>query len=108
MTALLNQPRAARIMDELGVDGLLGGSFENVYYLSGLWSENFFVLPRQTQVFALVSRDRLDLPRLVAGMGEALLTKYRYLEIAYTAFLVGIAIAAVSFAAVAITLATAR
>jgi Xaa-Pro aminopeptidase len=71
MTALLNRPRAERIMDELGLDGLLGASFENVYYLSGLWSENFFVLPHQTQVFALVARDRLDLPHVIGGMGEA-------------------------------------
>jgi hypothetical protein len=33
-------------------------------------------------------------------MGEALLKKYRYLELAYTAFLAGIAAAAAAFALV--------
>ena len=59
MSTLLNKPRAKRIMEEEGLDGLLGASFENVFYLSNLWSENFFVLPHQTQVFAIVSRDKL-------------------------------------------------
>jgi hypothetical protein len=45
------------------------------------------------------------LSRQLYSMGEALLKKYRYLEIAYTAFLVGIALAAASFAAVTIALA---
>lgn len=67
----LNVPRAASILGEAGVDGLLAASLENVYYLSGLWSENFPILPKQTQVFAVVSRDDLATPRLVAGLGEA-------------------------------------
>ncbi len=71
MAALLNKPRAQRIMEESGVDGLLGASFENVVYLSGLWSENFFVLPHQTQVYAIVSRQDLDRPHVVSGLGEA-------------------------------------
>jgi Xaa-Pro dipeptidase len=71
MTTLLNKPRAQRIMEEEGIDGLLGASFENVLYLSNLWSENFFVLPRQTQVYAIVSREKLDVPHVVAGLGEA-------------------------------------
>jgi Xaa-Pro aminopeptidase len=68
---LLNQARARRIMEQQQLDGLLGASFENVYYLSNLWSENFFVLPHQTQVLALVSRDRLGRPSVIAGLGEA-------------------------------------
>jgi len=71
MSTLLNKPRAQRIMEQEGLDGLLGASFENVLYLSNLWSENFFVLPRQTQVFAIVSRAKLDRPYVVAGVGEA-------------------------------------
>jgi Xaa-Pro aminopeptidase len=70
-TTLLNKPRAQRLLAEAGVDGLLGASFENVLYLSGLWSENFFVLPHQTQVYAIVSRDKLDRPHVVAGLAEA-------------------------------------
>jgi Xaa-Pro aminopeptidase len=67
---LLNRPRAERVLDEAGVDGLLAASVENVYYLSNLWVENFIVLPRQTQAFALVARDRLDQPLVVASIGE--------------------------------------
>lgn len=67
----LNEPRAQAILEEAGVDGLLAASLENVYYLSGLWSENFPILPKQTQIFAVVSRDDLAAPHLVAGLGEA-------------------------------------
>src|SRR5438105_12109103 len=58
-------------MQAEGVDGLLGASFENVYYLSNLWSENFFVLPKQTQVYALVAADDLATPHVIGGLGEA-------------------------------------
>src|SRR2546427_11638365 len=69
--ALLNQPRARQIMDGEGLDGLLGASFENVYYLSNLWCEYLFVLPRPTQVYALVAREDLATPHVVAMVGEA-------------------------------------
>jgi Xaa-Pro aminopeptidase len=67
----LNLSRAQRLVDEAGVDGLLVASQENVYYFSGLWSENFSILPRQTQLFALVSSADMTEPRIVAGLGEA-------------------------------------
>jgi Xaa-Pro dipeptidase len=71
MTPTLNCARAAAIMQADGIDGLLGTSFENVYYLSGLWVENFFILPHQTQVYAFVSAGALQTPSVVAGLGEA-------------------------------------
>ena len=43
-------------MDEENVDGLLAGSFENVFYTSNLWNENFQVLPHQTQNFVILAR----------------------------------------------------
>jgi Xaa-Pro dipeptidase len=67
---LLNRPRASHLMEREGVDGLLAATFENVYYLSNVWMENFFVLPRQTQGFAIVARDKLDRPIVVASIGE--------------------------------------
>jgi Xaa-Pro dipeptidase len=67
----LNRLRALDVMQAEGLDGLLGASFENVYYLSGLWAENFFILPKQTQVYALISADQLEVPRVVAGLAEA-------------------------------------
>jgi Xaa-Pro dipeptidase len=57
-------------MEREGVDGLLAATLENVYYLSNVWMENFFVLPRQTQGFALISRDNLDKPVVVGSIGE--------------------------------------
>jgi hypothetical protein len=41
-----------------------------------------------------------SLSRQLYSMGEVLLKKYRYLQIAYTAFLIGIGLAALLFAAV--------
>jgi Xaa-Pro dipeptidase len=67
---LLNRPRAERLMDEAGVDGLLAATVEHVYYLTDLWVENFIVLPRQTQAFALAARDKLDRPVVVGSIGE--------------------------------------
>src|SRR5579862_7006489 len=58
-------------MADESLDGLLGASFENVYYLSGLWAENFFILPHQTQVYALVGAADLERPRVISGLGEA-------------------------------------
>jgi hypothetical protein len=41
-----------------------------------------------------------SLSRQLYEMGQALLRKYRYLQVAYSAFLVGIGVAAALFAAV--------
>lgn len=41
-----------------------------------------------------------SLSRQLYAMGDALLTKYRYLQLAYTAFLVGIGVAAAAYAVV--------
>lgn len=71
VTTLLNEARAQRILRAEGIDGLLAACFENVYYTSGFWNENFFVLPRQTQAFVLLAQDALRLPHIVAGLGEA-------------------------------------
>ena len=53
---LLNQPRAAALMDQHGLDALLATTLENVFYSTGLWSENFIVTPRLAQGYALVRR----------------------------------------------------
>lgn len=45
-----------------------------------------------------------SLSRQLYAMGDALLTKYRYLQLAYTAFLVGIGVAAAAYALVLVTL----
>jgi Xaa-Pro dipeptidase len=67
---LLNRPRAQRLMEEAGVDALLGATFEHVLYLTNVWVEGFFWGARMSQAFAVVHRDRLDRPVLAAGVGE--------------------------------------
>lgn len=71
MTAMLDGVRASAILEEERVEGLLAASFENVYYVSGLWSESYFMMPQQTQLFAVVAADRLAAPRIVCSVGEA-------------------------------------
>ncbi len=66
----LNKPRAIRLMKEQQVDALIGSTLENVYYLSGVWSQNFIVTPRHAQLFAITTADQLDRPFLVSGLGD--------------------------------------
>lgn len=68
---LLNVERAASVMDEHGLDGLLATTLQNLYYFSGLWSENFIVTPRLAQGYALVSRAALAEPTVITGIGDA-------------------------------------
>lgn len=68
---LLNKERAAAIMDEKGFDAFLATTLENVFYFSGLWSENFIVTPRLAQGYALVSREKLSAPTVITGIGDA-------------------------------------
>ncbi len=67
---LLNAPRAAALMKDRGLDGLLGSTLQNVFYLSGFWNENFSVVPHTTQTYALVVRGELAVPSVVAGLGD--------------------------------------
>jgi Xaa-Pro aminopeptidase len=66
----LNQARAQRLMREQNLDAIIGSTLENVYYLSGVWSESFIVTPRAAQLFAVAVADRLDTPFLVAGLSD--------------------------------------
>lgn len=68
---LLNQERAAVVMDEQGLDALLATTLENLFYFSGLWSENFIVTPRLAQGYALVTRENLGEPIVITGVGDA-------------------------------------
>lgn len=68
---LLNKERAAAVMEEEGLDALLATTLENLYYFSGLWSENFIVTPRLAQGYALVTRENLSAPTVVTGIGDA-------------------------------------
>jgi Xaa-Pro dipeptidase len=67
---LMNRPRAERVLDAAGLDGLLATSLENVYYLTHVWVESQVGLPRQAQFYAAVARSRLDTPAIACGINE--------------------------------------
>lgn len=67
----LNKERAAAVMDDAGLDALLATTLENLFYFSGLWSENFIVTPRLAQGYALVAREALSRPIVITGIGDA-------------------------------------
>lgn len=68
---LFNKPRAVVVMKELAFDALLASTLQNVFYLSGFWNENFMITPRSVQTYALVLREDLDTPSVVAAIGDA-------------------------------------
>ena len=70
-TCLYDPARVRRLLSEAGVDAVLGTTLENVYYFSGVWSENFEILPRRTQLFVLVDVDNVQRPKLISGVDEA-------------------------------------
>ena len=57
---LLNEARAGRLLDDAGLDGLIGATQVNVFYLTGIWTKYENV--------ALVARDRLTRPALAAPL----------------------------------------
>ena len=68
---LFDSARAHRHMADAGVDAVLAATLENVYYYSQVWSENFEVLPRRTQLYVLVTADAVHRPTLISGVEEA-------------------------------------
>jgi Xaa-Pro dipeptidase len=70
MAALLNRPRAERILAEAGVDALVATTYANVYYLSGYlpFSQRFLTT---TQVYAVAAADRLDQATVIAPIADA-------------------------------------
>ncbi|MEJ3750902.1 Xaa-Pro peptidase family protein [Actinomycetes bacterium KLBMP 9797] len=63
---LANLDRLARRMDELGLDGLVATTAENVYYLTGIASVGLEIFPHSGQCYAVVTRNRLAHPHFVA------------------------------------------
>jgi len=59
MSTLLNRTRAEQILAEAGVDVLVATTYQNVYYVSQFQAFGQRFLPT-TQVYAVVSADRLD------------------------------------------------
>jgi Xaa-Pro aminopeptidase len=68
---LINESRAAAVMDEAGLDGLVATRLENVYYLSGVWNVGQTMFPYDAQTYAVVTRDRLREPMVVIGLGDS-------------------------------------
>ena len=68
---LLNAAVAERALDDHDLAGLIGATPENLLYLSGGLEPTGHVVSRYTtNVFAIVSRNELASPVLVAGLGE--------------------------------------
>jgi Xaa-Pro aminopeptidase len=68
---LLNEQRAAKLMDEAGLEGLVATRLENVFYLSGVWNVSQTMFPYDAQTYAVVTRDRLCEPMVVIGLGDS-------------------------------------
>ena len=72
MATLVNVPRARAVLQREGLDGAIGCTPENVYYLSGgLESTGFAISRYTTQVFAIVNAERPGDPIIVSGLGDA-------------------------------------
>lgn len=67
---LINDARAAALLDANGLDGLIGTRLENVFYLSGVWNLSQTMFPYDTQCYAVVARDRLREPIVVISTGD--------------------------------------
>src|SRR2546421_2581788 len=66
----MNREWVASAIEDAGLDALLATTYENVHYLGGPLSATLKLFPRDGQVYALVRRDGLDEPSLVAGQGD--------------------------------------
>jgi Xaa-Pro dipeptidase len=62
-----NLERLGARMDELGLDGLVATTAENVYYLTGIASVSLEIFPHSGQCYAVVTRDRLAHPHFVSS-----------------------------------------
>src|SRR5690554_6617894 len=67
---LINEPRAAALMDEAGLDRLIGTRMENVFYLSGVWNISQSMFPYDQQCYAIVTREQLRAPLVVISTGD--------------------------------------
>lgn len=64
---LANLDRLGQRMDELGLDGLIATTFENVHYLTGIASQPLLTHPHSGKCCAVVTRDRLAHPHFVCS-----------------------------------------
>ncbi len=69
---LANTKRARQLMEQQGIDALLATTFPNVYYWSGLRSlVQMTAVGIGSQVYTLVSKDRMDRPVVVVPSVDA-------------------------------------
>jgi Xaa-Pro dipeptidase len=67
---LINESRAAALMDAAGLDALVGTRVENVFYLSGIYNISQMMFPYDQQCYAVVTRDQLTSPTVVISTGD--------------------------------------
>ncbi len=68
---LLNESRAAQLMDAASLDALVATRMENVFYLGEFWNVNHQLFPFDQQTYAIISRDHLSSPVLVISVGDS-------------------------------------
>ena len=69
MSAVLNRPRAERILAAAGVDVVVGSSYQNVYYLGGYEGFSQRLTPT-TQAYAILRGDDLSAPVVIAPISD--------------------------------------
>jgi Xaa-Pro dipeptidase len=67
---LINERRAAAVLDEAGLDGLVGTRMENVFYLSGVYNISQSMFPFDQQCYAVISREQLTAPMVIISTGD--------------------------------------
>ena len=67
----MNIERARVIMQAEGLDGLVGSTLENCFYLSGVWNLGQDLFPRDTQAYVVTTREAPAAGIMVTSAGEA-------------------------------------
>ncbi len=69
MSKVMNRSRAERLLQEAGVDVVVGSTYQNVFYLSGYEGFGQRLTPT-TQVYAIARADDLGSPVLIAPISD--------------------------------------
>jgi Xaa-Pro dipeptidase len=57
-------------LEQAGLDGYVATTYQGVNYTSGIRSASLKIFPRDAQVYAVVRKDDIDRPVIVAGRGD--------------------------------------
>jgi len=68
---LVNVERLQRVMEQEGLDGLVGTSLGNIYYLTGVSCDSPRLFPGEGQAYAVIIRDQPTEPIFISSTGES-------------------------------------